>query len=87
MQSKILIEKSWDCLTQYDELTQLPNRFLFLSNLKKVIASSDDSGPVFAVLIIDVDHFKHINAMQGYRSGDELLQKISHHFELVFKEF
>ena len=76
---------SWDCLTQYDELTQLPNRFLFLSNLKKVIASSDDSGPVFAVLIIDVDHFKHINAMQGYRSGDELLQKISHRLSLYLK--
>jgi diguanylate cyclase (GGDEF)-like protein len=50
----------------YDPLTKLPNRALLL----KHIAESDSP----ALLILNIDDFKEINATYGYQAGDSVLQ-------------
>ncbi len=61
----------------YDNLTKLPNRVLFRDNLKYALEQCNRYKRMAAVLFIDVDNFKRVNATFGQAVGDELLQGIS----------
>ncbi|QIK37970.1 sensor domain-containing diguanylate cyclase [Caldichromatium japonicum] len=66
--------RSFESLIHYDALTRLPNRVLFELRLEHALAQQSRHGSALAVLIIDLDHFSHINTSLGYRIGDELLR-------------
>lgn len=59
----------------YDQLTGLPNRALFVRQLKKTLEKSSqaDIQSSSAVLLLDLDHFKAINESFGHEFGDKLL--------------
>ncbi len=57
----------------YDPLTNLPNRRMLFEKLKSEIVRSDHLGTSFALLFIDLDHFKNINDVLGHGIGDMLL--------------
>jgi diguanylate cyclase (GGDEF)-like protein/putative nucleotidyltransferase with HDIG domain len=57
-------------LAEHDPLTGLRNRRGLLEHIDAEIAR--DAGPV-AVLVCDLDHFKRINDVLGYTTGDEAL--------------
>jgi diguanylate cyclase (GGDEF)-like protein len=59
--------------TLIDDLTELPNRYAFHNSLQERITSADGS-PEFAVIYIDLDHFKDINELHGHEIGDGLLK-------------
>lgn len=61
----------------YDPLTGLPNRSLFIRQLKRVLrqASKEEMHASCAVLLLDLDHFKAINEGYGHQTGDLLLLK------------
>jgi diguanylate cyclase (GGDEF)-like protein/PAS domain S-box-containing protein len=61
----------------YDLLTGLPNRRLFMDRLNQHAAHSDRTGDPFALLFIDLDHFKAINDRLGHEAGDALLKEIA----------
>jgi diguanylate cyclase (GGDEF)-like protein/PAS domain S-box-containing protein len=63
----------------YDALTGLPNRSLFADHLER-LAARDDAEP-FAVLYIDLDHFKPVNDTYGFSVGDDVLRKIGHRLQ------
>jgi diguanylate cyclase (GGDEF)-like protein/PAS domain S-box-containing protein len=59
---------------QHDELTDLPNRRTFYDNVQRAIgALKRRSSNLFAVLFIDVDHFKSVNDAFGHGVADKLL--------------
>ncbi|MCQ4272547.1 EAL domain-containing protein [Pseudomonas kuykendallii] len=66
-----------DHLAHHDPLTSLPNRLLFIerveSALKRIFA--DKRGG--AVMVVDLDHFKHINESLGHNIGDQLLKGVA----------
>lgn len=62
----------------YDDLTNLPNRALFLDRLQRAAAVSlRHSDFRFAVLFIDIDEFKVFNDSLGHSAGDDLLIQIA----------
>lgn len=61
----------------FDLLTRLPNRRLFIDRLRQHAAHSDRTGDPFALLFIDLDHFKDVNDRLGHDAGDTLLKMIA----------
>ena len=57
----------------YDALTQLPNRRLFRDRLEQTLRLSKRDHSPFALMLIDLDHFKEVNDTMGHDAGDFLL--------------
>jgi two-component system cell cycle response regulator len=63
---------------RHDALTQLPNRAYFLDRLSQcVLRSKEDRDYQFAVLFVDLDHFKIVNDSLGHAAGDELIARVA----------
>lgn len=67
-------EKQLSYLAFRDPLTELPNRALFFDRLHQTLVDARRHGSAFAVLIADLDGFKHVNDQHGHETGDALLQ-------------
>ncbi|MDO8606769.1 MAG: diguanylate cyclase [Phaeospirillum sp.] len=59
----------------YDALTGLPNRSLFLDRLSQAVRHSHREVKSFAVMFLDLDGFKAVNDTLGHAAGDVLLQQ------------
>jgi diguanylate cyclase (GGDEF)-like protein len=57
----------------HDPLTGLPNRVLFMERLAQAIARNRREPAPFAVILLDLDHFRTINESLGHAAGDTLL--------------
>lgn len=64
-------------LAGHDALTNLPNRVLLTAHLQDAIAEAEGGGPGFALLLLDLDHFKRVNDSLGHLIGDELLLQVA----------
>lgn len=65
-------------IARTDELTRLPNRRSFTELLEMRLQRQEG----FALLLIDIDHFKRINDKHGHKSGDEVLARVGHALRL-----
>lgn len=64
-------------LAFYDPLTGLANRRLLNDHLKQARANSSRHQTFFALIFIDLDHFKNLNDTLGHDVGDLLLKQVS----------
>jgi diguanylate cyclase (GGDEF)-like protein/PAS domain S-box-containing protein len=64
-------------LSNFDQLTQLPNFELLKDRANLAIATAQRENHGLALLYIDLDRFKIVNDSLGIKVGDELLQNVS----------
>jgi len=64
-------------LATTDELTRLPNRREWQVKASQAILQARRYQQALSVMMIDVDHFKHINDRYGHLTGDSVLKTIA----------
>lgn len=60
-----------------DGLTELYNHRHFHERLAKEVERSNRTGLPLSLLMIDVDHFKHYNDLNGHPAGDSVLRRVA----------
>lgn len=82
-----LIEGKLHQIATYDQLTNLPNRYLLHSEFKQKLEEVQRYDNNLAVLFFDLDHFKTINDVYGHETGDILLQEVSKRISALIRSY
>ncbi|WP_341936836.1 putative bifunctional diguanylate cyclase/phosphodiesterase [Marinimicrobium sp. C2-29] len=61
----------------FDSLTGIPNRRLFLDRLEQTLLEAKRMNSSFGLLFIDLDRFKQANDQLGHEAGDRLLAQVA----------
>lgn len=70
----------------YDQLTNLPNRTLFMDRLTRRVLEGKRSKTSVGLMFVDLDGFKAINDTLGHDAGDQLLISASRRLEKCIRE-
>ncbi|WP_094783378.1 putative bifunctional diguanylate cyclase/phosphodiesterase [Paraburkholderia ribeironis] len=64
-------------LAHADTLTGLATRATFLARLRRAFAAAQRGAMPFAILYLDLDHFKQVNDTLGHQAGNLLLREVA----------
>lgn len=64
-------------MAETDPLTGLLNRRAFESRARVLLSDQRGDEPDVALIMLDIDHFKHINDTYGHETGDRALVKLA----------
>ncbi|HET9148916.1 MAG TPA: PleD family two-component system response regulator [Alphaproteobacteria bacterium] len=70
-----------------DGLTGLYNRRYFEAHFEAAVMRSRNSGKGVSILMIDLDHFKHVNDTHGHAVGDLVLKAVAQRISQSVREF
>lgn len=79
-------EKQIRHLAHYDALTDLPNRTLLDDRITQSISFSLRHKHSFAVMFLDLDHFKNVNDSLGHNTGDLMLIEVANRLLTIVRE-
>lgn len=78
VQAEARLREEMERMGDRDALTGLSSRRHFFERLEEELKRLRRSGEDMAVLLIDIDHFKKVNADFGERIGDLVIQEVAH---------
>ena len=64
-------------MAQFDMLTSLPNRRMFMDRLTQSVELARRNSNRFGLLFVDLDGFKRINDTYGHEAGDRVLKTVA----------
>jgi diguanylate cyclase (GGDEF)-like protein len=73
--ARLIQQLRWNA--RHDGLTGLLNRRAMQETIDRELGRSRRAGDTFAVIMLDVDHFKAINDVHGHPAGDDALKHIA----------
>jgi diguanylate cyclase (GGDEF)-like protein len=73
-------------LAQHDTMTGLVNRATFKERLNLAFEAACRDSATFAVLCLDLDHFKDVNDTLGHAQGDLLLQTVARRLQGILRQ-
>ncbi len=72
-------------LALVDGLTGLANRTSFRQRLQDALPMAERLGHSVALMMLDLDRFKHVNDIYGHPVGDALLKEIARRLQTLFR--
>ncbi|MFN3865035.1 MAG: putative bifunctional diguanylate cyclase/phosphodiesterase, partial [Erythrobacter sp.] len=72
--------------SQIDELTGLANRRKLCERLTATLAAFRVSQRSCALIMLDLDRFKHVNDTMGHPAGDELLKQVAARLKSIVRD-
>ena len=75
-----------DYLAYYDVLTGLPNRTLFRDHIDREVRRTQRDQTQVAIVLCDINRFRHINETLGRQAGDALLCELATRFRQHWPE-
>jgi diguanylate cyclase (GGDEF)-like protein len=73
-------------MAHHDVLTGLANRLAIMEKIEEAVARHRRRGDSFAVLLLDLDRFKHVNDTLGHAVGDALLRETAVRLKASLRE-
>ena len=73
-------------LANFDLLTGVPNRNLFMNRLQQSLILARRAQGRLGLLFLDIDRFKYINDSFGHACGDSLLRKFAERLKSLLRE-
>jgi len=61
----------------HDNLTGISNRGVIMDAVRRERSRQDRGGNAFAIVLVDIDHFKYVNDTHGHLAGDAVLQEVA----------
>lgn len=80
------LNKKLEHQSLHDALTQLPNRTLYHDRLDQAILIARRTKQCFALMALDLDHFKEINDSLGHHAGDLVLQETAERLKTALRQ-
>ncbi len=74
-----------DQVSNYDSLTGLPNRALYIKRLDAEVERAKKNGDSLVLLDIGLENFHHINKTLGHYTGDIILQMIAQRLQYAVR--
>jgi len=71
----------------HDPLTGLWNRYALLEALEREHSRAAREGTPLAVIMVDLDHFKHVNDTYGHLAGDAVLRETAGRMQAVVRSY
>jgi diguanylate cyclase (GGDEF)-like protein/PAS domain S-box-containing protein len=73
-------------LSHTDALTGLPNRRLLADRIERAVALAQREGVAFALLLMNLDHFKHLNETLGHAFADRVLVDVAERIKTCVRQ-
>jgi len=74
------------CLAMHDSLTGIYNARAYYAECDRLIRLAERQSTPFAVLFVDLDHFKAINDKHGHAAGDRVLKAVAESLEAGIRD-
>ncbi|WP_138751265.1 GGDEF domain-containing response regulator [Paenibacillus sinopodophylli] len=83
--NRFMMKVDWERSITLDELTGAYNRKHFNDVMRHQIQAYEQRQDVFSLVMLDLDHFKHVNDSYGHLKGDEVLQAFAASARNIFQ--